>query len=311
MSSKSLSFVVALFLSLSLFLTSCNSPAYERTECQFDTPTELDIECGSLAVPENRANQNSRMLHLQVAIVKPFSPHPLPDPVLVLNGGPGNESLAGINFWLYVFSPILHDRALILLDTRGVGYSQPSLNCPEVENTWQQNWSQNLSLQASDQNYVRALKACHDRLISEGVDLSAYTTAENVADVRDLRRSLGYSKWNLYGGDYGSRLALEIMRQDPAGVRSVILDSAYPPQVNLYSSRANQLERSLTLLFEHCEAHADCERSYPGLKKKFYGLVDGLDAQPGIYRIYDPSASKFHDLYLNGDRWIWAVSQMF
>ena len=311
MSSKSLSFAVALLLSMSLVLTGCNSPAFEKTDCLFSVPAGLEIECGSLAVPENRANRNSRMIHLQVAIVKPASPHPLPDPVVVLNGGPGNGTLAGIDFWLYVFRPILHDRALILLDGRGVGYSQPSLNCPEVENVWQRNWSQNLSLQVSDQNYVRSLKACHDRLTAEGIDLSGYTTAENVADVRDLRMALGYPKWNLYGGDYGSRLALEVMRQDPAGVRSVILDSAYPPQVDLYGNQADQLERSLTLLFKHCETNADCNRSYPDLPKKFYGLVDGLDAQPGIYRIYDPSASKFHDLYLNGDRWIWAVSQMF
>ncbi len=36
-----------------------------------------------------------------------------------------------------------------------------------------------------------------------------------------------------------------------------------------------------------------------------------FNSQPGVYRLYDPLTSQFHDLYMNGDRWVWAVSQMF
>jgi pimeloyl-ACP methyl ester carboxylesterase len=178
--------------------------------------------------------------------------------VVVLNGGPGGYTLDGINYWIYVFSQVLRHRTLILFDPRGVGYSRPSLNCPEVEEQWQQDWAQNLSQQVSSRNYAQALRACHDRLTKAGVRLSAYTTAANAADVRDLRLALGYSKWDLYGGAYGSRLALAVMQEDPDGIRSTILDSADPPQVNLYSSQTSSLERSLQLVFQRCAANKNC-----------------------------------------------------
>ncbi len=43
------------------------------------------------------------------------------------------------------------------------------------------------------------LEACHDRLIEEGIDLGAYTSAESAADLSDLRAALDYDEWNLYG----------------------------------------------------------------------------------------------------------------
>jgi pimeloyl-ACP methyl ester carboxylesterase len=303
--------VIALLLCSSLFLIGCVSHGWREMDCPFDVPAGIDIQCGYLPVPENRSRQDGPVIRLQVAIVKPLGPHSAPDPVVVLNEGPGSHTLAGLDYWLYVFNGVLQDRTLILYDPRGVGYSQPALDCPEVENEWRQDWAHNLSLEVSDQNHARALRACHDRLASEGVDLSAYTTAANAADLIDLRLALGYRKWNLYGGDYGSRLALEVMRQDPGGVRSVILDSTDPPQVSFYKSRSEQLEQSLNLLFERCAADTACNQAYPNLRDKFRDLADGLDSQPGVYRIYDPLTSQFHDLYMNGDRWVWAVSQMF
>ncbi len=268
--------VITLLLCSSLFLTGCRSHGWREVDCPFDVPAGIDIQCGYLPVPENRSRQDGPVIRLQVAIIKPLGPQSAPDPVVVLNGGPGSQTLAGLEYWLYVFNEVLQDRTLILYDPRGVGYSQPALDCPEVETEWQQDWAHNLSLQVLDQNHARALRACHDRLASEGVDLSAHTTAANAADLIDLRNALGYRQWNLYGGDYGSRLALEVMRQDPGGVRSVILDSTDPPQVSFYNSRSEQLEQSLNILFERCAANAACNQAYPDLRDRFRALADGL-----------------------------------
>ena len=60
-----------------------------------------------------------------------------------------------------------------------------------------------------------AAAACRDRWLREGVDLAAYNTVENAADVNDLRLALGYDKMTLVGGSYGSHLALQLMRQFP------------------------------------------------------------------------------------------------
>jgi hypothetical protein len=42
--------------------------------------------------------------------------------------------------------------------------------------------------------------ACRDRWLAQGVDLAAYNTVENAADLNDLRLALGYQKITLIGG---------------------------------------------------------------------------------------------------------------
>ena len=74
-----------------------------------------------------------------------------------------------------------------------------------------------------------AVKACRDRLAATGVDLAAYNSTENAADIAELRVALGIDSWNVYGVSYGSKLALTVLRNHPQGIRSVVLDSVSPP----------------------------------------------------------------------------------
>src|SRR5256886_17447621 len=96
----------------------------------------------------------------------------------------------------YNAGDLLSNRALILLDQRGAGYSQPSLRCIEKETP----------------------RACHDRLLKSGINLNAYTTLENAADVHDLTQTLGYRQVKLGGAFYGTRVSLTDMRLYPAGL---------------------------------------------------------------------------------------------
>ena len=48
-------------------------------------------------------------------------------------------------------------------------------------------------------------------------DLAQYTTAASVADLEAIRVALGYSRLNLCGGSYGTRLAMEYVRRHRRG----------------------------------------------------------------------------------------------
>jgi hypothetical protein len=50
------------------------------------------------------------------------------------------------------------------------------------------------------------------------------------------------------------------MRHFPKGLRSVILDSVYPPQRSVYIEDVANVERSIELLAERCAADASCNR---------------------------------------------------
>jgi pimeloyl-ACP methyl ester carboxylesterase len=283
---------------------------FKPVECQFKVPLTLNIECGYLPVPEDRLREDSPVIQVSFAIVHSENPNPAPDPIVILHGGPGGYTLDMLNDWLYIFDYPNLTRDLIILDQRGIGYSTPSLNCPEAQDQWFDDWTQDLRWEEADQYYDLALQACYDRLLSEGINLSAYTSSANAADVEDLRLALGFSKWNLYGSSYGTRLALTIMRDHPAGLRSVILDSVFPPQADLYSRASVDMQRSLELVFSSCASDPTCRQAYPDLEAAFYRLVTQLDAQPLAFKLYRSSIHKFYNMFLNGDRFIWGVDQM-
>jgi pimeloyl-ACP methyl ester carboxylesterase len=275
---------------------------FEKADCMF--PTALlgyKMDCGYLFVPEDRTQSDSHLIKLAVAILRSPSAHPAPDPVIILGGGPGGYTLDGLVTISAVFSDVLSNRDLVIFDQRGVGYSLPSLNCSEVENQLYQDLTQNLSKEESQQHTLQSSQVCHDRLVEEGINLTAYTSAANAADVNDLRIALGYAEWNLYGDSYGTRLALTVMRYFPEGVRSVILDSVYPPQVDSYAEMAVNAERAFNLLFDRCVADAKCNAAYPELKTVFYDTVAQWDANPMKLTLVRPKTGQAYEAVMNGD----------
>jgi pimeloyl-ACP methyl ester carboxylesterase len=310
MNPKNILFTSVLAIFLALLFAGCKSSNFEEAECQFHVPAGMDIECGYLSVPEDRGQEDSPAIQLHVAIIHSIDPDPAPDPVVILHGGPGGYALDMLDYWLDIFRLVRRDHDLIILDQRGTGYSRPSLNCPEAENQWYQAWTENISQAETNQRYTEGLGQCYERLAAEGVDLAAYTSAANAADLEDLRQALGYTEWNLYGSSYGTRLALTTMRDFPAGIRSVILDSVYPPQVDLFATLAVNGEHALNLIFERCAGDPKCNQDHPDLKASFYQLADQLDAEPLAFRISHPITAKVYEVILNGDRLIWTFFNM-
>lgn len=268
---------------------------YTPASCPFSMPPgQIEgqtISCGVLTVPEDRANPQSAFLRLAVAIIHSPNPHPLPDPVLYLAGGPGSNALSELESWLDM--PFLAKRDLILVDQRGTGYSTPRLDCPEL-------------LRLDDMNL--GTQMCRDRLTQAGINLAAYNSAESAADMNDLRLALGIEEWNLLGISYGTRLALTILRDYPQGVRSVILDSSYPPQVNAYEEHPINGARAFASLFRDCAAHSACNQAYPDLDNRFYELVMQLNRDPVRYQLEDPLTRQPLEKVLTGDM---LVNQVF
>ena len=261
--------------------TVAYQPAFEPAPCAFPVPRGYSPECGYLIVPENRARSDTRQIRLHVAIFRSRAGTPNPDPVLKISGGPGSSGLNTAGYLLSTgMDAVLDQHDFVVFDQRGTGYSQPRLDCPERIAIAPTLLGGRLSAEESAQAIIEAFRHCRDRLLTEGVDLSAYNSAASAADINDLRMVLGYGKLNLYAISYGTRLALTLMRDYPDAVRSAVLDSAYPLQVNLYTSLAPNAERAFNVFFDRCAADPSCNASYPDLRVVFYGLVDSLNAHP-------------------------------
>lgn len=267
------------------------------------------VRCGFLTVPEDRAQPGGKSVRLAVAIYKPPHASALGTPTLYLNGGPGGALLNRLapSITAANIDSLTQGHELILLDQRGTGYSQPSLDCYEV--TAMQRATAGSALSRDQQNAYeqRATRACYTRLIKTGVDLKAYTTIANATDVHDLIRALGYKQVNLYGVSYGTRLALTVMRLFPDDVRSVILDSTVPTQENLYDVLPTVTQHAFDTLFQGCAASRRCATSYPELQSLFYHLVDALNAHPAM--LYD---AHYGPIALDGDDLAnWVFSSLY
>jgi pimeloyl-ACP methyl ester carboxylesterase len=256
-------------------------PIFEPAECKYGSVGSGSVECGYLIVPENRSKPDSPPIRIYVAIFKSTSPNPKPDPVIYVAGGGGVNQIALYARYLDAGgNDIRRDRDYIMYNQRGAHLNEPSLVCPDDTNFFQRLAGQGLTAhERADQKIAKRLE-CHDALLERGIDLTAYNTVETAADVNDLRIALGYDEVNLYGTSSGTRTILTIMRDHPEGIRSVILDSVYPPQVGLYSTVSLSVYRVFSLLFKECAADPECNQKYPNLEATFYQTVDELNANP-------------------------------
>jgi pimeloyl-ACP methyl ester carboxylesterase len=283
---------------------------FERTACHFKLGAGIvagrDVRCGFVVVPEDRLVARGRTIRLAVAIFPSPRPHPAPDPFVFLQGGPGGALISDLAPQISKKNRITDypaDRALILLDQRGTGLSQPSLACKETTALDYRTLDQQLSPQQQANLQVQATQQCRARLVASGINLNAYTTLANAADVADLRVALGYPALNLYAVSYGTRVALTVMRTHPRGIRSVILDSVEPPGVNAITSPLASTTRAFAVLFNSCAADAACAAAFPNLQQTFYRVVQRLNAQPVPIRTTDP-LGKTYTVLLSGDRMI-------
>src|SRR5438105_2861141 len=106
---------------------------------------------------------------------------------------------------IVAFAAAVQARDLVVIDQRGTGLSEPRLDCPEVAAFERAA----VALPTDDQpGFADSVGACIDRLRSEDVDLSTYTTSQSASDVVAVTRALGYTSVNLYGLSYGARLGL-------------------------------------------------------------------------------------------------------
>jgi pimeloyl-ACP methyl ester carboxylesterase len=260
--------------------------AFQTAACPFTPPASVvvrrDLRCGYLTVPEDHARPQGRTIRLAVAIYTSLDPSPAPDPLLIFNGGPGTPLLEhdGPALTPSIISSLwTSDRDVILVDQRGVGYSQPSLACTSTED----------------------VRTCHDRLVRAGINLIAYTTIQNAEDVHDLVHALGYRQVNLYGVSYATRLELTVMRLFPADIRSVVLDSTAPPQVDLDTGWPAATQRAFDTLFHGCAADPSCNQRYPHLQVVFAQLVTTLNQHPATIQGTDPQTGKLVTATLTGD----------
>jgi pimeloyl-ACP methyl ester carboxylesterase len=301
---KLFSVVLVILLSVVTTVSAHEAASFEERECWFAPPLGIRVTCGYVTVPESRdpdLADDTNEIRLAVALAHSASQTPLGDPVIYLDGGPGGHSVTFGNFYLQSMRHFLHNRDVILFDQRGVGESEPRLHCPELLAISYEYLDEDLSYDEANAINLDAFASCRDQLIADGANLSRYNSAENAADVRDIVTALGYEQVNLFGASYGTRLGLTVMRDHPNRVRSAVLDSVWPPNINWDAELVSNFDHAFDRLFTACAGDAACNESFPDLEQVFYRTVDRLNETPASVGFFDQYTGVERQIAVSGN----------
>jgi pimeloyl-ACP methyl ester carboxylesterase len=234
--------------------------------------------CGTLRVREDRSKSAGRQIDLRVAVIPAVSSVPKPDPLVALDGGPGQAATIDLGWTAAVFANIHADRDIVLMDQRGTGGSNRLVapGSPDVSGL-------------SPAEAVAKIEAWRDQVLASlPGDPRFYTTSVAMDDLDEVRAALGYDRVNLYGPSYGATAAQYYLRQHEDRVRAVVLDGGTLLDVPIFERVAPNSQRALDLLFRRCAADAACHAAYPDLATDFAAVLTRLAARPARTSVGDP-----------------------
>ena len=191
-------------------------------------------------------------------ILPALGPDKQPDPIFELGGGPG-QAIAE-NAGDYARSDLRQKRAIVLVDQRGTGRSNP-LHCSFYSDPITGE-PVDFRLAAGELFPVAAVTKCREKL-EKVADLSQYTTAASADDMNEVRQWLGYGKINLHGASYGTTMAQVYWRRHPETVRSVMLTGVTLPGSHIPLAHAYAGQRALDLLLAECASQPECRAASP------------------------------------------------
>ena len=249
---------------------------------------ETTARCGTHEVWEDRGARTGRRIRLDIAVIPARLRARNTDPLFILAGGPGQGAVSLAAQVLPLFAKLNDTRDIVLVDQRGTGSSNP-LDCEDDE-------EQPLQSLFEDTLPEPLVARC---LATLDADPRLYTTSIAVEDLDEVRGALGYERVNLWGGSYGTRVALEYLRRHGDHVRAAVLDGVAPATMKLPLSFVPDGDAALARLIEACEAEALCKRTYPRLRETIATLRGQLARRAARVGIQDPRTGERETISVN------------
>ena len=260
-----------------------------------------ELLCGRVTRPVDPAAPGGRSIDIHYAVAPARARHKQPDPLFLLAGGPGQSAIALAPQALALFSRLNNRRDVVFVDQRGTGRSAP-LECEDTRH-------RPLADQADPQLQAAQLRHCRESLlklphVKSADDLRFFTTSVAMQDLDAVRRQLGAERVDLVGASYGTRAALEYLRQFPQHVRRVVLDGVAPPDMVLPASFSGDSQAAFDAMAAACDAEAECARRHPRLREHWRALLASL---PRRVSVAHPLTGRVESFVLTRDLVLGAV----
>jgi pimeloyl-ACP methyl ester carboxylesterase len=252
---------------------------------------DAGAQCATATVPKDYDSPSRGTLKLAVA-KSPATDQKHKLGSLFFNfGGPGAPAAIYVEFFGADLFPALNERFDIIgMDPRGVGDSQPAIDChanQESEGFYSEPFQtpENLDVGAlfrKDRRYI-------DKCLDNNPGILPYVSTANVArDMDGLRAAVGDRKLTYLGFSYGTFLGATYASLFPNKYRALVLDG--PVDANSYANHPSRnlleqtagFERELGRFLQACAADQVACSGFGGTDpwQAFDDLIEQADASP-------------------------------
>ena len=240
-------------------------------------PDSDEFNAGAILVPENHDNPDGKKIQITYIVLKAKDTLSNKFPMIFFSGGPGGNTISPRMIEFLKVHSMRNERDIILFDQRGIGYSSamPDMSYDAFDIMAEDaDEEEELALTVSMLDKFK--KMCEE----QGINPEYYNTIQNAKDVGMLFKHLGYEKYNLFGGSYGTRIARVVQDMFPEYIHSSVLDSPAPLSGDFLVNRLDSYSLALGRIFEFCDNDPDCKTEYPGLEKDYFKAISTLEQKP-------------------------------
>jgi pimeloyl-ACP methyl ester carboxylesterase len=273
---RKISFYITLFLIAIACQTQNNIVSVEPEGLDW-LPNSEEFKAGAILVPENHDNPDGKKIQITYIVIKAKDTLSKEFPMIFFSGGPGGNTLGPGMIQFLKEHPLRNNRDIILFDQRGIGYSSamPDMSF-DAFNIMAEDANEEKELALTVNMISKYKKMCEE----QGISPEYYNTIQNAKDVGMLFSHLGYEKYNLFGGSYGTRIARVVQDIFPDYIHSSILDSPSPLSGDFLVNRLDSYSLALGRIFEFCDNDPNCKTEYPSLKEDYFKAISLLEEKP-------------------------------
>lgn len=226
-------------------------------------------QCATVSVPDDHSLPNGKRVDIFLAVLPSLARRPEADPLFLFAGGPGQAASDQGRIGM-ALNDIRKSRQIVLVDQRGTGKSK-TLTCDGSEtdkNKDALSESLNADLAKLERDWAKCVATMKG-------NPATHRTDDYIDDLELVRKGLGYEKINVWGGSYGSRVALRYLKRFPMSIRTAMLDGVAPTSLRLPDDAMTTSEALLKAAIVACAESKACAKAYPNL----YGTLDALIAK--------------------------------
>ena len=258
------------------------------------------IGCFRIPVLRDASKPGSGTFDLAV-VIAPSINNAKQEPLLYLHGGPGIATLGNVPKYLKskTWEMLRQNRPLIFLDYRGTGFSEPDL-CPGLMDSLA--LAGKLPPEKLQKHKIELFRDCRIKHRQEGIDVSTFSSHQLAEDAEAVRKALAIERWSVYGVSHGTTVALNLLRNHPAPVHAMILDSPFPPNAP-WLDFVRPFAESFTILENSVARNSETAALFGSLRQDFVKGVKRLNANPYMIPIDD----KGTQYPFTGNDFAWSV----